>query len=276
MSWRIAMATGGSVTTPILEVLDQLSRAGFRAVEIGTPPKHFDPWQRSQVEGVAEFLHRSSMVAASIHAPFGGILDLSDPNPHRRGAAVAGIIQAASMLRELGGTVVVVHPTDIPRDSGDVGPRLDSCSSALTTLAESCAGMGLRLAIESPLPHLIGGSPEEFSWLLGRVNNGAGVCLDTSHTFLGGHWTEFLKVADSKLLHVHASDNRGRFDDHLAPGDGIIDWGTVVDGLRRVGYTGWVVLEVSFVDGETEGKLARIRAAAETMFGPAPGGEARP
>jgi sugar phosphate isomerase/epimerase len=269
MSWRIAMATGGSVTTPILQVLDRLSQAGFRAVEIGTPPKHFDPWQRAQVEGVAEFLRRSSIAAVSIHAPFGGILDLSDPNPHRRGATMAGIIQAASMLRELGGTVVVVHPTDVPRDSGEVGPRLDACSSALATLAESCAKMGLRLAIESPLPHLIGGNPEEFRWLLGRVNNGAGVCIDTSHTFLGGYWADFLKIADSKLLHIHASDNRGTFDDHLAPGDGIIDWGTVVDGLSRVGYSGWVVLEVAFRDGEANGKLGQIRVAAEKIFGQA-------
>lgn len=271
MSWPIAIATGGSVDSPILGVLDRLHRAGFQAVELGTPPKHFDPWQKSQVESVAEFLRHSGMRAVSIHAPFGGILDLSDPNPHHRGAGIAGIIQAASMLRELGGKVVVVHPSDIPRETGHVGQRLDASASALAILAQSCARIGLRLAIESPLPHLIGGNPDEFAWLLGRVNDDAGVCIDTSHTFLGGHWSEFLKTADSRLLHVHASDNRGTHDDHLAPGEGVIDWGLVVDGLQRAGYAGWIVLEIAFGAVEMDGKLVQVRDAAEKMFGPQSG-----
>lgn len=271
MSWRIGIATGGSVDSPILGVLDRLHRAGFRAVELGTPPKHFDPWQKSQVESVGEFLRRSAMTAVSIHAPFGGILDLSDPNPHHRGAGIAGIIQAASMLRELGGNIVVVHPSDVPRDHGHVGERLDASAGALAILAQACARLGLRLAIESPLPHLIGGSPEEFGWLLGRVGDGAGVCIDTSHTFLGGHWSEFLRAANSRLLHVHASDNRGTRDDHLAPGEGVIDWDLVVDGLHSSGYAGWIVLEIAFGEPEVDGKLAQIRNAAEKMFGPRSG-----
>lgn len=267
MSWRIGIATGGCVDSPILAVLARLHRTGFRAMELGTPPKHFDPWQRSQVESVGEYLRRTGMSAVSIHAPFGGILDLSDPNPHHRGAAIGGIVQAASMLRELGGTVVVVHPSDVPRDPGDVGRRLDASSAALAVLADSCTRMGLRLAIESPLPHLVGGNPGEFAWILDRVGDGAGVCLDTSHTFLGGHWSEFLKVADSRLLHVHASDNRGSFDDHLPPGEGVIDWNAVVESLRGVNYAGWIVLEVSFFEHDVDERLLQIRGAAERLFG---------
>jgi sugar phosphate isomerase/epimerase len=265
VSWRIGIATGGCVDKPILEVLRQFGEAGFHAVEIGTPPKHFDPWQKGQVDIVSDHLRRAGTTAVSIHAPFGGILDLSDPNPHHRSAAIGGILQAASVLRELGGSVVVVHPSDVPRDSLDVGQRLEAAAGGLAVLAQSCRQMGLRLAIESPLPHLIGGDPTEFAWLLGRVDTNAGVCLDTSHTFLGGHWAEFVRVAGSRLIHVHACDNRGSFDDHLPPGEGVIDWGAVVESLRQAGYDGWIILEIACIDA-TNGRLIQIRQAAERLF----------
>jgi sugar phosphate isomerase/epimerase len=185
MTWRIGMATGGCVDRPITDVIDDLAGAGFRAIEIGTPPKHFDPWHRPQVDAVAGRLRRYGMAVISIHAPFGGILDLSDPNAHHRAAAMGGILQAASVLRDLGGGLVVVHPTDAPRHGNDVGQRLQASGDALAVLSRSLSGIGLRLAVESPLPHLIGGHPEEFAWILGRVDGQAGVCLDTSHTWLG-------------------------------------------------------------------------------------------
>jgi sugar phosphate isomerase/epimerase len=260
------MATGGCVDRPILEVLRQFGEAGFHAVEIGTPPKHFDPWQKGQVDAVADHLRRTGIAVVSIHAPFGGILDLSDPNPHHRSAAIGGIMQAASVLRELGGSIVVVHPSDVPRDSQDVGQRLEASAGTLAVLAHSCWKMGLRLAIESPLPHLIGGDPTEFAWLLEHVDQHVGVCLDTSHTFLGQHWAEFLKVAGSRLIHVHACDNRGSFDDHLPPGEGVIDWREVAESLRRVSYDGWIVLEIACMDA-SNGRLTQIRQTAERLFG---------
>jgi sugar phosphate isomerase/epimerase len=238
--------------------------AGYRAVELGTPPKHFDPWQRRQVDEVREFLNGARITPISMHAPFGGLLDLAELNPRHRHAAIGGILQAVSVLRELGGALVVVHPSDIPRSPEDSGKRLDASATALATLAESCGRMNVRLAIESPLPHLVGGNPEEFRWILQRVDGSAGVCLDTSHTSLGGHWSEFLKVAGSRLIHVHACDNRGQHDDHLAPGEGVIDWSAIVESLRGAGYDGWIVLELACP--EMGDRLARIREAAELLF----------
>ena len=266
MTWRIGIATGGCTHKPILDVLEPLARAGFPGIEVGTPPRHFDPWEKSQVEAVAEHLQRNRVAAVSIHAPFGGILDLSDPNPHHRAAAIGGILQAASVLHRLGGSIVVVHPTDVPRSAETVGARLAACADALSILARSCAGMGLRLAVESPLPHLIGGHPDEFRWILGRLDGHAGVCLDTSHTFLGHHWKEFVEAAGASLIHVHACDNRGSFDDHLPPGEGMIDWGLVVESLRVAKYDGWIMLELACIEESQDAPFARIRSSAERIF----------
>jgi sugar phosphate isomerase/epimerase len=267
MSWQIGVGTGGAHDQPILDVLGDMQSAGFAGVELGTPPRHFDPWRQDQVDAVGIELRRCGIAAVSIHAPFGGILDLSEPNAHHRHAAIGGILQAASVVKLLGGDIVVVHPTDVPRTAGAMSGRLETAVESLATLGRACRRLDLRLAVESPLPHLIGGHPDEFGWILGRLDDDIGVCLDTGHLWLGGHWDAFLALAGSRLAHVHASDNRGSFDDHLPPGDGVIAWDHVAGGLRHAGYRGWIVLEIGFPNGDRRGTLARARHAAQRWFG---------
>jgi len=157
----------------------------------------------------------------------------------------------------------VVHPSDTVRAGQDVGARLDAAADGLRTVAERCRQEGLTLAVESPLPHLIGGHPEEFQSILRRLDDDVRVCLDTGHTFLGRFWDRFIEVAAGRLTHVHANDNRGTFDDHLIPGDGRIDWPHVVDTLRQASFAGWVMLELHCPAGDLgpffEGAMGRAR-----------------
>lgn len=259
MNWRIGVSTGAWVGNDIAGALDAIEQAGFRAIEVGTPPGHFDPWNMDQVRALAKRMKASGVLPVSIHAPFGGLLDLSDPNPHHRHAAVGGILAAASALRELGGRVVVVHVTDVPREGEDVSRRLADCSSPLAVLARACVQMNMTLAIENPLPHLIGGHPDEFEWILGRVGDGAGVCLDTSHATLGNHWARLMEVAGERVVHVHANDHHGARDEHLAPGNGTVPWPTIGANLRSAGFTGWLILELNRELSASATELMRAR-----------------
>jgi sugar phosphate isomerase/epimerase len=209
-------------------------------------------------------------VPVSIHAPFGGLLDLSDPNPHHRLAAVGGILVAASALRQMGGAIVVVHTTDVPRQGQDVAQRLSDCASALTVLAHSCSHMGLTLAIENPLPHLIGGHPDEFEWILRHVDSGARVCLDTSHATLGHHLRRVLEIAADRLVHVHANDHYGMHDEHLAPGRGVVPWQDIGDQLRRLRFDGWLILELNREISGSPSELIEARAELLRRLGGGP------
>jgi sugar phosphate isomerase/epimerase len=244
MSWRYAASTGCCVDRPVVQTLDALRRGGIGAVELGTPPRHFDPWNHGQVREVRDHLRRWSIEPVSIHAPFGGLLDLTDPNPHHRYAAIGAILTAAAALREFGGARVVVHASDAPRVEQNLGERLECCIQALRVLARACSQMHLTLIVETPLPHLVGGHPDEFSSIVGALDRSVGVCLDTSHATLGRHWDRLIGLVGERVIHVHANDHRGHFDDHLAPGDGIIDWTHIRDTLRQVGFQGWIVVEL--------------------------------
>ena len=245
MSWSIGASTGACINRPILEVLDAIRSAGIHGVELGTPPRHFNPWEHSQVHAVRERLVALELAPIAIHAPFGSLLELSDPNVHHRNAALGAILTSASALKQLAGSIVVVHATDVPREGQDVEQRLNCCVGSLSVLARACEQMAVTLAVETPLPHLIGGQPDEFEWILERLDSSVRVCLDTSHTTLGQHWPRFVEMAGDRLVHVHANDHRGQFDDHLPPGEGRINWKEIGESLRQLNYRGWLMLELS-------------------------------
>lgn len=266
MSWQVGMSSGSWTDNSVLEILPILVASGARGFELGTPPRHFDPWRDEQVVALGQHLAGASLRVVSIHAPFGGALDLAASNANHRHSAIGAILMAASAIRRLGGRLVVVHPSDLERHGRDVDVHLANAAHSLAILAENCRHAGLTLTIETPLPHLIGGHPDEFAWLLTQVGPSARVCLDTGHTALGRSWRRFLEVADGRLAHVHASDNRGGSDDHLPPGDGTIDWADITRTLTAVDYAGWIMLELHRPPADAIGFVKRAYERARVLL----------
>ncbi len=266
MTWHLGISSGACVNAPILDMLPVLQLSGASAVEVGTPPRHFDPWQADQIAALGARLKSMAFDAVSIHAPFGGLLDLAEANPHHRHAAIGGVLTAADALIKLGGHLVIVHPSDLVRHEHDVHARLRDCADSLRTLETNCSRIGVTLVIESPLPHLIGGHPDEFAWLLAEVGPSARVCLDTGHTALGRHWHRFLEVAGARLVHIHANDNHGVYDDHLPPGDGVVNWDEVTRTLRAVHFDGWIMLELHCPPNDPAAYFRRAFEQARRIF----------
>ena len=252
MTMRIGLSTGACTEYPILNMLPTLAATRAGALEVSTQPRHFDVWQPHQIEALAGEVRKRTLNVVSIHAPLGGLLDLAEPNSHHRMAAIGAILAAAAAVKQLGGSMVVVHPSDLERSRHHVAARLADCTSSLAILAENCRALGVTIAVESPLPHLIGGHPIEFEEILRPLDESVGVCLDTGHTALGRHWRRFVEVAGARLVHVHAHDNHGLRDDHLPPGEGTIDWAEVRSTLESVNFAGWVMLELACPEANAE------------------------
>lgn len=268
LTWRVGLSTGACIDRPVGEVLEAFHAIGVRGVELGSRRDHFDTANADAVAAIAARLRAMDVEPVSIHAPFGGAADLSSVDAERRASAIEAVLQSASALKHLGGHIVVVHPTDVPRATHDVTARLDAAVDGLRAVADRCRQEGLTLAVESPLPHLIGGHPDEFRSVLQRLPPDVRVCLDTGHTFLGGFWDQFIAVAGERLAHVHANDTRGTFDDHLIPGDGRIHWPHIVETLRQARFTGWVMLELHCPAGELGPFFAGAMSRASILRAP--------
>ena len=81
-----------------------------------------------------------------------------------------------------------------------------------------------------------------------------------------------MRDAEVVPLSLHVQDNHGpgSGDEHLLPGDGVIDWKRFLDLLVEIGYRGDLVLEahhqsLEASDGERDAILADLLGRAEKM-----------
>ncbi len=103
----------------------------------------------------------------------------------------------------------------------------------------------MRCLLEKKLPHLLFGNTSDILSILAELRaSGIGACLDTGHASLSGDLHNLILGFNDRLCMLHAHDNHGRGDDHLPPGDGILDWQMIVASLDEVGFRGPIILEI--------------------------------
>lgn len=247
MKWEVGLSTGVAYRHPVEDVLPLVRRHGFRAIEVSTAPPHLDVRDVPRLRALRRQIDDLGLRVHSLHAPFGHDVNLTSPEEDQRRDALDRLTVAADALHLLGGQLYVVHPGgEDQRWVWDRERRLALSVEGLNQMWRACRERGLTLVVETPLPHLLGGQPADFSWILERLpHEGTGVCVDTSHCALAGVLFEAIAEAGQRLVHVQASDNRGHTDDHLTPGSGVIDWEAVDVALGAVGYRGVFMLEVT-------------------------------
>jgi sugar phosphate isomerase/epimerase len=79
-------------------------------------------------------------------------------------------------------------------------------------------------------------------------DNNFGAVLDTAHL---NAQKEILVLSVEKLgkriFYVHAADNDGRVNDHVATGRGTVDWDGVFQGLKKHKFSGYLAIDVGMV-----------------------------
>lgn len=267
MSWEIGVSSGIGYREPIEEVLPAIAASGFRTIEVATARSHIDLKDSARFEKVREQADRLGLRVRSLHAPFGQGIDLTDPDAGIRRLSLRHFREAADLLRSLGGNLYVIHPGGEDHNwIWEKQERLGRSVEGLTEIWEICRERELKLVVETPLPHLLGGSLEDLEWILARIPaEGTGVCIDTSHTSLGGTLFAAIDRLSDRLVHLQASDNHGKHDDHLPPGEGIIDWPAVMKALVRVHYRGIFLFEVGG-EGSLSENVKRLAAVVSRWF----------
>lgn len=72
-----------------------------------------------------------------------------------------------------------------------------------------------------------------------------GANLDLGHSnVLGENPGVVIRQLSPKLFHIHLEDIRARKHYHLLPGEGDMDFRTIFEALRAVGYSGFVTVEL--------------------------------
>lgn len=218
-------------------------------IEVCFSPTHLDYHDAAAVQRAAARIDDLGMQTYSFHAPFAPDLDISSPDAVLRERALREILCAAEAAAILQVHYFVIHPgpelaANPPH--ADRISRMERVVDVLNRVAARCHELGIECVLENKLPHLLFGKTSDILWILDGLDSlEVGVCLDTGHAALSGDLQNLLhKLAGHlKMLHVH--DNTGRGDDHLPPGDGSIDWESLLRTLATNSFHGALILEIA-------------------------------
>lgn len=200
---------------------------GFTHIEFS----HVRQLDEAGAERIREYCRTIGIIPWSIHSEHlnaDGVQALDEYLTTQR--------HCCKIAKALDAKVVVCH---IP----NVEPRakaLERDVDILTKLADITREYGLKLAIETP----------PYDYIIKLVDaidrDDVGINLDTGHSFLEGNDPAFVaRKIGKRLFTTHLQDNFGLNDDHQSPGLGKINWKTLLAALKKIEYTGPLMMEMT-------------------------------
>lgn len=260
--WAVGLSTGCFYQTSIFECLEPIRNAGFGLLEICSYPAHLDYHDSDRVQAAARAIDDLGLEPFSFHAPFADRIDITAIDETQRTASRDELLRAADAAATLDVRNFVIHPgpekCDLPEHERFT--RMHNAVGVLDHVSQHCRDRGLALVLENMLPHLFSGHVRELLWILGAMRSiDVGICLDTGHAHLSGDLQTVAHKLSGHLWMVHASDNRGQYDDHLPPGEGEIAWKPFLEQLTQLAFKGTLILEIA---GNTDADPQEILAGA--------------
>ena len=195
-----------------------------------------------------ELIERHGLTVSQAHAPWRH--PVQDATPEGRAFWTEAMKKAIYGTHVLGSTRFVVHPLMPYFDTGEGKDEVWSLNETFAAeLADYAKQYGVTVCVENlPFPAYPLTTVEQVCELVDKLNReNLKVCLDMGHAaiFYGADVGAAVRYIGKRLEAVHVHDNMGKEDQHLIPGDGIIDWDGVASALKEIAFDGVVSLETS-------------------------------
>jgi inosose dehydratase len=186
------------------------------------------------------------------------------------GAEMEAIGPHLQLLKDMGCSHVVYADTSLGRHGAIWGPisqrpslkadEWPAYGRKLTGLAERMANFGVRMAFHHHMGTIVE-TDNEVGLLMQHTGEAVGLLYDTGHSiFAGGDPVALVRKHAKRIVHVHCKDARKAVLDKArktdmsfmgavmegiftVPGDGFIDYPTILRVLADNDYSGWLVVE---------------------------------
>lgn len=232
---------------PLEDVIKRLARIGYDAIEIGAAaphafPDYLSPQRRQEIRHVLD--GEGIAVSSMLPAPGGGAgYNVASPDAPERSAAIEMYKKVTDLCSEWGApTLLYVAGWQV---FGTGRPQaLDWTTAALAEIADYAAAAGISVAVEptSADSNLID-SCDDVIALMDAVNRpNVGAMFDTYHTLYRNEVpSDYVYRLGKRLHHIHLADANRE-----PPGSGVVDYVSLIQSLRDVGYEGYLTMEIGF------------------------------
>ena len=124
----------------------------------------------------------------------------------------------------------------------------DAMVESFSFMTQEAKKAGLRFCVEPRVGELLSNTDAILRMMDAVNDDNFGAVLDTAHQ---NAQKEILALSVEKLgrriFYVHAADNDGRVNDHVAAGRGTVDWDGVFQGLKKHAFSGYLAIDVGMV-----------------------------
>jgi sugar phosphate isomerase/epimerase len=235
--------------------LVEIAAHGFDCIELFATRSHFDYHDQAAIRLLAEWLDDTRLSLNSMHAPIcASLIDGVWGEPYsnaladdaRRRRALAEAQAAFDIAKLIPYRHLVVHlgvPDALAPPAGD--NNRDAARRSIEELQGMAERAGVHLALEV-IPNALS-TPDALVALIEHdlEDTRPGICMDVGHAHIMGDVADAIETCSGHIATTHLHDNNGRADDHLAPGEGGLDWPLVLMALQKVGYDGTWMFEVA-------------------------------
>ena len=224
------------------ELFIHYREAGIDAIEISTANEEYDtmPYER-----LAAWASTHQVKIWSLHLPFMPFqaIDISSLDRTLQQASIARLSEIIKRGAAVGIDKFVIHPSGEPIADEVREDRLLTAQECLYTLADVAARCGGMIAVENLPRTCLGRDSRDILELL-SCDSRLVACFDTNH-LLEEDPIEFIKKIGNKIVTLHVSDYDFKNERHWLPGEGLLDWQSIISALEGVGYDGVWLYEIN-------------------------------
>jgi len=251
---------------PILEEIEEFFRLGFDYVELAMDPPMAHHSLLYPIRSRIQQLLKDRGLGLVCHLPT--FVTTADLTQSLRDASVREMLRSLEVAASLGAKKAVLHPSAA---SGLGGYVLDTVKGYafdfFAQMVDAAQTLEIRLCLENMFPrNVLGVEPEDVEEIF-SVFPSLMMTLDTGHANIGDKRGKRLSTLATRfgdrISHLHFSDNHGKIDDHLAIGQGSIDFALVIGQLKAAGYDETLTLEVFDTDRRA---LVKSRQKIQAML----------
>ena len=276
---RLAFSTNAFKKTTLAQAVDAIAELGYAGVEIMADQPHLTPSEMSTADltVIQDQLESLGLRCANVNA-FTGFFAATDrptgdtyhptwieDDPAARRIRVDHTLSSVRLAAALGATTVSLQPggptIGLQVDRDEAGRRF---AEGIRRVLPTARELGVTLAVE-PEPGLFLQTTGEYRQWKDRFfeeERHVSMNFDVGHAFcVGEDPAAVAREMAGHYAHVHLEDiAANRVHQHLAPGEGAIDFPALFAALDESGYDGWVTVELyPFLD-DAAGAAGRAMA----------------
>lgn len=253
--FKIGLSSGGNKEI-CPKLFENYKKAGIDVMELDPAIDMYDILDYKEVRRMAE---KNDINLWSFHLPFKPFaeLDISSSDEKLRAHSVKYTAELIKKAADIGIDKFVVHSGGITKrkTEQEVEERISYACESYAALAEIAARDGGTVVVENLPPVCVGKDIVEVEKLL-SADSRLRLCFDTNHLLSGDDHAEFIRHFKDKIITLHISDYDFINERHWLPGEGKIDWQSVLKALLDINYKGPWLYEIAFVSLPT---LKRVR-----------------